>query len=101
MGARVYYNKRSQPPYFGSMVLAVYQATDNLTFVEEMLPAMEMEFTFWLTKRQRVVLMPNGDNYTVYEFHTQANMPRPESYKEDWEMAKYLTTSGKLFALFR
>ena len=46
-GNRIYYNKRSQPPLFISMVDAYYKATKNNYFVESNLQMMETEFNFW------------------------------------------------------
>jgi len=49
---------RSQPPLFSMMVKDYYEATGDRKFLESMLPALEKEYDFWMTKR----IAPNGLN---------------------------------------
>ena len=50
-GGRVYYLDRSQPPLLTAMLFEYFEATGDLDFVKEILPLLEMELTFWNTKR--------------------------------------------------
>ncbi|GMS79077.1 hypothetical protein PENTCL1PPCAC_1252 [Pristionchus entomophagus] len=81
-GGRIYYLKRSQPPMFSAMVYEYYESTHDKAFVRKMLPYMEMEQDFWNDKRMIDVRVNTG-NFTVYQYRTEANVPRPESYRED------------------
>jgi alpha,alpha-trehalase len=49
-GGRIYY-KRSQPPVLGSIIYSIYEETDDLAFVRELLPLLEKEFQFWEKNR--------------------------------------------------
>lgn len=50
-GGRIYY-KRSQPPMLTPIVYAIYEETNNSTFVKELLPMLEKEFQFWENNRE-------------------------------------------------
>jgi neutral trehalase len=43
---------------------------------------LEKEYTFWMTKR----LAPGYENLNRY--YSSTDLPRPESYREDTELAK-------------
>lgn len=79
-GGRIYF-QRSQPPLLIPMVSNYYNTTRNLTFVEEILPALEKEFAFWQVNRSVEVLGRDGVNYTMFRYNSVKNGPRPESYK--------------------
>lgn len=40
-GGRVYYLKRTHPPLLSGMVYAYYQASGDIDFIREVLPALE------------------------------------------------------------
>uniref|UniRef100_A0AC35FUA1 Trehalase n=1 Tax=Panagrolaimus sp. PS1159 TaxID=55785 RepID=A0AC35FUA1_9BILA len=82
-GGRVYYLQRSQPPMFIPSVYEIYDATQNASFVEEMMPFMVKEFEYWHNSGHQYNITINNNNYTVYRYRAQSNTPRPESYKED------------------
>jgi alpha,alpha-trehalase len=92
-GNRAYYGGRSQPPFFSVMVDRV--AKNNRTLFESFLPALQKEYDFWMSGYQnlkageansRVVMMKDGSLLNRYwdNFAT----PRPESYREDFELAE-------------
>ncbi|XP_019851831.1 PREDICTED: trehalase-like [Amphimedon queenslandica] len=83
-GGRVYYTKRSQPPLLTWMVYSYYEATNDTGFVKEMLPMLDKEYQFWMTNRS--VYVP-GCDCTANRYASTANVPRPESYREDIETA--------------
>ncbi|PAV65554.1 hypothetical protein WR25_00833 [Diploscapter pachys] len=97
-GGRVYYLDRSQPPLLTAMLFEYFEATGDLDFVKEILPLLEMELTFWNTKRM-VVVPYNGKNYSMYQYRVSTNLPRPESYREDIQRALLLngTNSNDTF----
>jgi alpha,alpha-trehalase len=79
-GGRIYYTRRSQPPLLTWMVHLYYEFTADLSFVREVLPALDQEYQYWMA------------NHTVYvsqcecnanRYISLVNRPRPESYKED------------------
>uniref|UniRef100_A0A7E4WAJ8 Trehalase n=1 Tax=Panagrellus redivivus TaxID=6233 RepID=A0A7E4WAJ8_PANRE len=81
-GGRVYYLKRSQPPLLTGMVYEYFEATGDVEFIREMLPVLEKELHFWNDKRNVSVPL-TGESITMYQYRTEANTPRPESYRED------------------
>ncbi|KAK0422621.1 hypothetical protein QR680_007677 [Steinernema hermaphroditum] len=89
-GGRVYYLQRSQPPLLSPMVYEYFEATRDADFVKSILPTLEKELNFWDTHRTATVSV-NGTNYKVYQYRTDSNVPRPESYREDAEFTKQLT----------
>ncbi|CAB3398279.1 unnamed protein product [Caenorhabditis bovis] len=93
-GGRVYYLRRSQPPLLTPMVYELYEATNDKNFVMEMLPTLAKEYQFWNTMRTTTVNM-DGKPYTVYLYRTTANLPRPESYKEDVQKSESLNDASR------
>lgn len=49
---------RSQPPLFSMMVKDYYDATGDKEFLASMIPALEKEYSYWMTNR----IAPNGLN---------------------------------------
>ncbi|XP_013871324.1 trehalase [Austrofundulus limnaeus] len=93
-GGRVYYERRSQPPFLPLMVESYYQATKDKEFLREALPVLEKEYQFWMQNRS-VVVKVNGSDHILNRFHVQAGLPRPESYTDDLELAEGLTDELK------
>lgn len=71
-GGRVYYLLRSQPPLLISMVYDYYLATGDIEFINEMLPIIDKEYTFWTS--QRSVL--HRDSTTLFQYSVGMKMPR-------------------------
>ncbi|CAB1447990.1 unnamed protein product [Pleuronectes platessa] len=59
-GGRIYYEKRSQPPFLTLMVESYYQATKDKDFLREALPALEQEYSFWMQNRSVAVKVDGG-----------------------------------------
>ena len=105
-GNRSYYLSRSQPPYFAAMVGLYAQATDTgraLAFLD----AMEREHAFWMdgadrlrpaSAYRRVVRLPDGS--LLNRYWDDRPEPRPESYREDYELGRRLPANQRQ-ALFR
>jgi len=93
-GNRTYFLGRSQPPFFSSMV-KLLDNVDHSALVHY-LPQLEKEYTFWMQghellstatpTRNRVVQLPDGS--ILNRYWDAFDSPRPESYKEDVELAQ-------------
>lgn len=93
-GNRTYYLGRSQPPFFACMVQLLSNIRGNQILLK-LTPQLIKEYSFWMKPEvvddklriiySRVTLLPDGSvmNHYSDEFGT----PRPESFKEDHEIA--------------
>ena len=111
-GNRTYFLGRSQPPFFASMIKLLGEEKGENILIKY-LQQLEKEYNFWMRGSEqledknisvyRVALMPDGSILNHYwdEFDT----PRPESFKEDIELAKhpdsYRDDEKKLFRNLR
>jgi len=96
-GNRTYFLGRSQPPFFGAMVYLYAQYT-SLEDAAKYLPALQAEYDFWMDGKdqlsevnqvhRRVVKM---GEYVINRYHDDLIEPRPESYREDVELAHGMT----------
>lgn len=86
-GGRVYYTHRSQPPLLIQMVDAYITSTGDMEFLRSVLPALFMEYEFWIENRTVTYVV---DDYVRYG--AELDVPRPESYREDLDTAR---TSSK------
>ena len=98
-GNRSYFLGRSQPPFYALMIklLATLKGDEIL---DKYLPQLKKEYEFWMkgaesiasdnSKINRMVLMPDGEMLNRYWDENET--PRPESYREDVELA---TASGR------
>ena len=93
-GNRSYYLSRSQPPYFAAMVGLYASATDSAQALPY-LPALEAEHAFWMEgadkigageAHRRVVRLRDGS--LLNRYWDDRPEPRPESYREDFELAQ-------------
>ncbi len=100
-GNRTYYLSRSQPPFFAAMVGLYATATDTGTAMRY-LAAMEREHAFWMdgaaalkpgVANRRVVRMRDGALLNRYWDDRPA--PRPESYREDFELGEPLPAAKR------
>ncbi|PHH63355.1 hypothetical protein CDD81_6052 [Ophiocordyceps australis] len=86
-GARVYYLNRSQPPLLAQMVRIYIEHTNDTSILERMLPLLVQEHGFWQTNRS-VEVSVAGKTHSLNRYAVSNTVPRPESYREDWEMAR-------------
>lgn len=102
-GNRTYYLGRSQPPYFAAMVGLYASATDS-TEALRWLDALEAEHAFWMegadqlapgSAHRRVVKL--GDGTVLNRYWDDFAAPRPESYREDYELAQSLPEAERPF----
>lgn len=93
-GNRTYYKGRSQPPFFSHMVELLCEINKDVSpalYLDEI----EMEYDWWMHGYEtlsedkhaafHVALMPDGS--ILNRYYDYNNTPRPESYKEDVELA--------------
>uniref|UniRef100_A0AAX7SZB2 Trehalase n=1 Tax=Astatotilapia calliptera TaxID=8154 RepID=A0AAX7SZB2_ASTCA len=93
-GGRIYYERRSQPPFLTLMVESYYQATKDKEFLRAALPVLEVEYQFWMENRS-VDLELNGKQHVLNRYYVEVGLPRPESYLDDLELAEGLTDGKK------
>jgi alpha,alpha-trehalase len=98
-GNRVYYEKRSQPPFLALMVEAYIEhpsvsATDGKDLIALVLPSLEREYSFWMTSRTET-FWHNEAEQTLNVYKGGLTHPRPESYREDFTLAENLTGAAK------
>jgi len=94
-GNRTYFLGRSQPPFFAAIVNVLAEAKGDEMY-SRYLSAMEKEYNFWMSgitdlssgnrTHRRVVRLPDG--IILNRYYDDHIAPRPESYKEDVELAK-------------
>jgi alpha,alpha-trehalase len=93
-GNRSYYIGRSQPPFFAAMVQLLASIKGDNTYIS-FLPALIKEYTFWMDGSsklkigqayRRVVKLKDGT--ILNRYWDDSNVPRQESWKEDFETAK-------------
>jgi len=86
-GNRIYYLNRSQPPLLTWCVDAYFNATQDIEFVAQVMPALEKEMEFFM--KNKLIHQPGWKSH-LFRFQVNATFPRPESYREDWESAEHL-----------
>jgi alpha,alpha-trehalase len=100
-GNRTYYLSRSQPPFFAAMVGLYMRATDA-TRALRYLPALETEHAFWMNggdrlapgeAYRRVVKLTDGS--LLNRYWDDRPEPRPESYREDYELGQTLAENQR------
>ncbi|KAL4647709.1 trehalase [Arapaima gigas] len=93
-GGRIYYERRSQPPFLTLMVESYYQATKDNDFLRTALPVLEKEYKFWMENRS-VTVEVEGNRYVLNHYAVQVAQPRPESYSDDIELARGKTEEAQ------
>ncbi|KAI9279182.1 trehalase [Sporodiniella umbellata] len=85
-GARIYYLNRSQPPFLSLMVKSYYEKTKDRGFMKRALTYLDKEYTFWMKNTAVKIQNPksSGELFTLNQYVTQHDSPRPESYLEDY-----------------
>lgn len=107
-GNRRYYLGRSQPPFFACMVnlLSQEKGEDILT---RYLPQLQKEYDFWMTgvnrlnvenpSLHRIALLPSGE--ILNHYWDENDTPRPESFKEDTELAHHSADKKAMYRHLR
>ncbi len=94
-GNRHYFLGRSQPPYYAQMI-ALLAEHKGLAVYLQYLPQLEKEYRFWMKGADELsetkpdlfhcVRMPGGE--LLNRYMDEGSTPRPESYREDVELAE-------------
>ncbi|WP_266204230.1 alpha,alpha-trehalase TreF [Pontibacter kalidii] len=94
-GNRTYYLSRSQPPFY-ALMLRVLTQQKGREVLKTYAPALSKEYDFWMDgaeqlstanpSHRRVVRMPDGS--ILNRYWDDEPEPRPESYREDVELAQ-------------
>lgn len=95
-GNRAYYKSRSQPPFFCSMVNILYRY-QGISAIKKYLPKIEAEYNFWMSGNRAVQL----EKYTLNRYWDNEAAPRPESYREDVELAHYHDDKARFYRNIR
>ncbi len=105
-GTRKYYLSRSQPPFYTLMVDAL-AGKDEDVFLHYF-PYIVKEYNFWMsgesdlkdsfTANKQVVKM--GGNMILNRYWDKLDTPRPEAYKEDFQLASGLNSDAEKKALY-
>ena len=94
-GNRTYFTGRSQPPFFALMVTLLADLKGEKIY-EKYLPQLEKEYLFWMNGKERLnkinnahrrIVMLNRNEF-LNRYWDDRPEPRPESYKEDVELAE-------------
>lgn len=103
-GSRTYFLGRSQPPFFSLMIKLL---GDDKKILIKYLPQLEKEYNFWMKGSEQLnekavalyhaVRMPGGE--IMNRYWDENETPRPESYREDIELAHLSNQDPK--ALYR
>ncbi|MEP7142787.1 MAG: alpha,alpha-trehalase TreA [Ferruginibacter sp.] len=93
-GNRSYYLSRSQPPYF-SMMVELLAGIRGVSVYKAYLPAMEKEYAYWMNGCDHIKegaalkhLIKLDDGTLLNRYWDENTHPRPESYKEDYDIAE-------------
>ena len=91
-GNRIYYLARSQPPFFALMVDIICRYKNDFSWGLQFLESLETEYSFWMNGLNklsdmtpaidRVVLLGSGK--VLNRYYDFDEIPREESYKEDY-----------------
>ncbi|CAL7933083.1 unnamed protein product [Xylocopa violacea] len=95
-GGRIYYLMRSQPPLLHLMVSKYLNFTRDYDYLRKIIPMLDKEFAFWQHRRM-IDVRKNGRTYKMVHYVVDSPRPRPESYKEDYNLAQKLPLESRDF----
>jgi len=72
------------------MVYEYFEATNDYEFIRRAVPILEKELQFW-NKERKIELNLNGEKYTMFQYRTESNVPRPESFCQDVKLVRQKT----------
>ncbi|XP_060107621.1 trehalase [Heteronotia binoei] len=93
-GGRVYYERRSQPPFLTLMMEAYLNRTQDLAFLNQSLHLLEEEYRFWQEQRA-VNISVGGQEHSLNRYSVPVGEPRPESYSKDVEIVQGLPAEAQ------
>ncbi|XP_048486687.1 trehalase isoform X2 [Plutella xylostella] len=98
-GGRIYYAMRSQPPLLIPMMQTIQEERPDLPYLRQHIHTLDREFDYWLTNHT-VEVEVGGHKYKLARYNDMSQGPRPESYKEDIDVARHLETTEKKEELY-
>ncbi|KAE8592408.1 hypothetical protein XENTR_v10018747 [Xenopus tropicalis] len=93
-GGRVYYLRRSQPPFLTLMMDSYMTHQKNMTFLRANIHLLEKEYDFWMNNRSVTVTL-GGKSYVLNRYYVPVGGPRPESYSDDYELAQTVAPASQ------
>lgn len=93
-GSRWYYQERSQPPLLSAMMALYYKYTNDTKFIKDNIKSLEREISYFLDNKL-VTITKDGVDYNLLHYNARSEGPRPESYREDYELAQTLDPSER------
>ncbi|MEP6594844.1 MAG: alpha,alpha-trehalase TreF [Ginsengibacter sp.] len=107
-GNRTYYIGRSQPPFYACMIQLLSKEKGKDILVKY-LPHLEKEYNFWMKgsdqlsvetlSSHRVAVLP--DESILNHYWDENDTPRPESFKEDVELAHHVNDKKIIYRHLR
>lgn len=94
-GGRIYYAARTQPPLLTGMIKSYVDDTNDVDFLRKALPLLEREFYFFINNH-----MVDVKGHSVAVYGDKSTGPRPESYREDYELGKSFDTEEQRQAFY-
>ncbi|EFJ41727.1 hypothetical protein VOLCADRAFT_77459 [Volvox carteri f. nagariensis] len=94
-GARRYYTNRSQPPLLSAMVLAVWSSSNDDSLLHDALPQLVRQHRYWNTGNKALRIRNAVEVVTLSRYHAELYTPRPESFREDMQLAAKASVSGR------
>jgi alpha,alpha-trehalase len=95
-GNRSYFCSRSQPPFFVLMVELLAKVLDSDSVYQKYLPQLRREYDYWMDGIDRLQAQGEATRHAVKvgdgflnRYWDESDTPRPESYAEDQEHARY------------
>ncbi|XP_043533648.1 trehalase isoform X1 [Chiloscyllium plagiosum] len=86
-GGRIYYERRSQPPFLVLMMESYINVTNDLDFLKQSIDLLDKEYEFWMKNRVMPVSV-GSKTHRLNRYIVEAAGPRPESYSKDVELAQ-------------
>ncbi|MEL7145465.1 MAG: alpha,alpha-trehalase TreA [Bacteroidota bacterium] len=107
-GNRSYYLSRSQPPFFSLMVALIMNKKGQEKGLAY-LPQLEKEYHFWMKGKEQLTGNVTAADHTVLledsvvlnRYWDNSDEPRPESYREDVELAEKVKNKKQLYRHLR
>ncbi|XP_078389395.1 trehalase [Cetorhinus maximus] len=93
-GGRVYYERRSQPPFLVLMMESYISVTNDRFFLRQNIDLLDKEYDFWM-KNRTVPVTVGGKTHLLNRYIVEAAGPRPESYSKDVDLAQTLTEGAR------
>ncbi len=93
-GNRSYYISRSQPPFY-SLMIKLLSEMKGEEVLKKSLPGLQKEYDYWMMGNEEISetnpavrkILRLEDGTVLNRYWDEADTPRPESYKEDVELA--------------